>query len=100
GADTFVFAASGNGTDTIADFNTFDGGLDEGDVFQITAADVGTFAYIGTDAFTGGGINSEARYTGARVEVDVNGDGVADILFVVTGMTAANQLATDDFLFN
>jgi len=100
GADTFVFAAVGNGTDTLTDYNAVDGGAEEGDILRITAEDVGTFVYLGTEAFSGGLDNSEARFSGTRVEIDVDGNGIADISFAMTGLVSASQLQVDDFLFN
>ena len=99
GADAFVFVGSGNGTDTISDFNELNGGAEEGDVLQINGALVGTFVYRGASAFTGGSNNSEARIAGNQVLVDANGDGVADITITLTGLTAATQLAATDFVF-
>ena len=50
-------------------------------------------------AFSGGG-NSEARFDGARqVQVDQDGDGSADINFLVNGVTAANLLTATDFVW-
>ncbi|NKB16675.1 MAG: hypothetical protein HC774_07165 [Sphingomonadales bacterium] len=60
---------------------------------------VGTFVYRGASAFTGGSDNSEARVSGNQVLVDANGDGVTDITITLTGLTSANQLGADDFLF-
>jgi hypothetical protein len=61
---------------------------------------VGTFAYLGMGAFTGGSDNSEARVLGNQVLVDTNGDGITDITITLSGLTNANQLAADDFLFS
>lgn len=99
GADAFVFVGTGNGTDTISDFNELNGGAEEGDVLQINGALVGTFVYRGASAFTGGSNNSEARIAGNQVLVDANGDGVTDITITLTGLTAATQLAATDFMF-
>lgn len=99
GADHFVFNSSSSGVDTITDFNQLDGGADEFDVMRFEGLGVGTFAYRGTNAFTGGSDNSEARVSGNQVLVDTNGDGTTDITITLTGLTSATQLGADDFLF-
>jgi Ca2+-binding RTX toxin-like protein len=99
GADQFVFNNSQGGIDVITDFNELNGGDEEGDVLRFEGMGVGTFVYRGTAAFTGGSDNSEARISGNRVLVDANGDGVADITITLTGLTNANQLSVDDFIF-
>jgi len=100
GADTFVFVtALGNGIDTVADFNALDGGAAEGDRFEFRGLQVGTFAWLGTDAFTGGLDHSEARVQGNQLLVDTDGSGVADITITLTGLTNANQLSALDFLW-
>ncbi|MFB2550698.1 hypothetical protein [Ensifer soli] len=98
GADRFLFNTS-SGSDTIADFNALDGGAAEGDLIAISAALVGTFAYVGADAFSGGSDNSEARISGNKVLIDIDGNGVADITVTLTGLTDAAQLSASDFLF-
>lgn len=99
GADQFVFTSTASGVDVIVDFNELNGGGEEGDVLRFEGLGVGTFVYLGAGAFTGGSDNSEARVSGSQVLVDTNGDGAADITITLTGLTNANLLATDDFLF-
>ena len=99
GADHFVFNSTTSGVDIIADFNELNGGGDEGDILRFEGLGIGTFSYLGTGAFTGGSDNSEARVVGDQVLVDTNGDGTADITITLTGLTNANQLTADDFLF-
>lgn len=99
GADAFVFTSTSSGIDMIADFNELNGGGEEGDVLRFEGMGVGTFTYLGTDAFTGGSDNSEARVSGNQVLVDTNGDGTSDITITLTGLTNANQLAASDFIF-
>jgi trimeric autotransporter adhesin len=99
GADHFVFNSTVSGVDVIADFNELNGGGEEGDVFRFEGLRVGTFAYLGAGAFSGGSDNSEARITGNQLLYDANGDGVADITITVTGLTSAGQLAMTDFVF-
>ncbi|PZU15067.1 MAG: hypothetical protein DI606_00395 [Sphingobium sp.] len=94
GADRFVFNAVSDSLpqakDTILDFNFF-----EGDRILLGAIDAnaGTtvddpFRWIGTDSFHK--VAGELRYSvvngDAVVEGDVNGDGVADIAFVLKGI--------------
>jgi Ca2+-binding RTX toxin-like protein len=99
GADQFVFNSTASGVDVIADFNELNGGGEEGDVLRFEGLRVGTFAYRGTSAFTGGSDNSEARVAGNQVLVDTNGDGTTDITITLTGLTTASQLGASDFLF-
>ena len=94
GADRFVFNAVSDSLpqakDTILDFHFF-----EGDRILLGAIDAnaGTtvddpFRWIGTDSFHK--VAGELRYSvvngDAVVEGDVNGDGVADIAFVLKGI--------------
>lgn len=61
---------------------------------------IGTFAYMGGAAFSGGSDNSEARVVGTQLQVDVNGDGATDILITLSGLTNAGQLSTMDFMWS
>lgn len=99
GADRFVFDFSSGGNDIITDFNQLDGGAEESDLLVFQGLLVGTFSYLGSGAFTGGSDNSEARVSGNQVLVDANGDGLSDFDITLTGLTNANQLGVDDFLF-
>ncbi|MES2664627.1 MAG: calcium-binding protein [Pseudomonadota bacterium] len=99
GADTFIFTAlSSTIYDTITDFNAVEGGAAEGDLLAFTGL-VGTFAYIGSAAFSGGSDNSEARIFGNSVLIDMNGDTVVDYNIRLTGLTTATQLTAADFSF-
>ena len=60
---------------------------------------VGTFVSLGTDAFTGGSDNSEARVNGNQIQVDANGDGVTDVTIKLTGLTSASQISASDFVW-
>ena len=100
-ADEFTYTASDNGVDLIIDFSgqtDFAGGAGEGDTFTFEDVLTGTFAYRGSDAFTGSG-NTEARVSGNKVLVDGDGDGSADITIRVAGLNDANQLSAADFRF-
>lgn len=99
GADHFVFNSSSAGTDTITDLNQLDGGADEFDVMEFQGLLVGSFAYLGTGAFSGGSDNSEARVSGNQVLIDSDGNGVANFTITLTGLTNASQIGADDFLF-
>ncbi len=101
GADHFVFdTASGNGQDQITDFSALSAAADQGDVLELRGLSTGTFAYIGAAAFSGGSDNSEVRVSGPQVQIDVNGDGAADILITMNGLTNAGQLNATDFLWS
>lgn len=102
GADQFVFSTSTAGNDTITDYNTLDGGAEEGDMLVFTGLLVGSFAYMGDAAFTGGTDNSEARFDSAtgRLQIDSDGNGTADFVLTLTGMTTATQLDATDFLWS
>ena len=106
GADSFVFTSLLDGNDVIQDFSGTIGAGAQGDKFVFEGLLVGAFDYLeGTTdgaAFTGGGDNSEARYDFAskRLQIDANGDGVADIILNLNGITRADQLAQADFLWS
>lgn len=60
---------------------------------------MGSFAYIGASSFSGGG-NSEARFASQElVEVDRDGNGSVGQAFRLEGLTAANLLTQNDFLW-
>ncbi len=58
--------------------------------------EVGSFAYIGAAAFDGLG-NSQARFSDGLLEVDHNGDSVADLGVQLTNLSQENQLTSSDF---
>jgi len=92
----------GTGGPAIRDFDGVSANAANGEdklVFA-TGLEVGTFAYIGTSAFSASG-NSEARFAlgPGQVQVDQDGDGSADINFLVDGVTAANLLTATDFVW-
>jgi serralysin len=91
GADTFRFAAGdsgvGAGRDTIADFHK---GEDKIDL-------AGASTFIGSSAFSGSA--GEVRYAASSgqtvVELDSNGDGLADLQILLSGEL---QLSYSDFI--
>ncbi len=86
-ADSTVAAA-----DTIEDFNTSGGDIIDLSLIDANTAAAGdqAFAFIGTGAFTG--IAGQLRYQQSGgdtfVQGDVNGDGVADFMIMLTGTLA------------
>ena len=58
----------------------------------------GSFAWIGADGFSAGG-NTEARFSDGVLQLDADGDGLADVTISLTGLTSASQLSSADFLF-
>ncbi|GAB5471801.1 MAG: calcium-binding protein [Rhodospirillales bacterium] len=106
-ADSFRFNGDtlgkfGSGGPVIRDFDgeRLNAGNGEDKLVFDTGLETGTFAYIGAAAFSGGG-DSEARFDGNRqVQVDQNGDGIADIAFEIQKLTAANQLTATDFVWS
>ncbi len=106
GADQFRYLFAGDSTlaaqDRILDFTS---GTDKLD-FRVLDADLvapgrQTISFIGTAAFAAGG-TAQARYvdSGADklVQIDLNGDGAADMQIVLVGH-AGQALAGTDFLF-
>jgi serralysin len=102
GADAFVFGAlsdsSASAADTIVDFSHA-----EGDVIDLAAIDANStlagdqaFSWLGTGAFTHHA--GELRYVvssgNISLQGDVNGDGVADLVVKLTGITS---LSAGDF---
>ncbi len=104
GGDAFQFGGQNLGSfgPLIRDF---DGALmgaanGEDSLVFTSGLEAGSFAYIEGEAFSGGN-NSEARCCGSgqRVQVDQDGDGSADLIFRISGLTSAGQLAASDFLW-
>jgi Ca2+-binding RTX toxin-like protein len=92
GADRFVFSMN-TGEDTIASFNA-----GEGDRIEF-ARMVGTssnFDYLGSDAFTGGGNNAEARRVDDLILIDADGNGAADIRVIINNFEGAITFASFD----
>lgn len=98
GDDSFFFdgasLGTGGGLATIADFSAGD------HLVFATGLESGSFSFIATQAFSGTG-SSEARFDTAkdRVEVDQNGDALADQVFALDGINKANQISSSDFLW-
>jgi Ca2+-binding RTX toxin-like protein len=97
GADHFVFSTATAGNDTITDFTRTDG-----DKLEFTGLQVGSFVYRGGQAFTGGSDHSEARFDSAtgKLQIDTNGDGTAEFVLTLTGVTNAAQLSGSDFIWS
>ena len=102
-ADQFRFTNIVSGTDTVTDFSgltAFGGGAGDGDRLVFAGLLTGVFNYIDAGAFTNTG-NSEARFSAANtLEIDTNGNGVADMTLTVTGLTAAGMVVDADFLWS
>ncbi len=106
GGDDFRFnsgalGVDGSGGPLIGDFDGEGLGRQNGadKLVFATGLESGSFSYIGASAFSGDG-NSEARFAGNRqVEVDRDGDGAADIFFLVEGLTQAGALTSSDFVW-
>jgi autotransporter-associated beta strand protein len=104
GADVFKYRAiseSGLGAnaDTITDFLSGTDRLNFGRIdADANSAGDQAFTFVGTGAFTGGGVGS-IRYSDLgndlRVEADVNGDGVADMHVLLQGAGLQTLTATD-----
>ncbi len=85
GADTFRFEqlsdfATGSALDTVGDFSRAQGD-------RIDLSGLGPLSFIGTGAFSGSGAG-ELRYTAgnsASVQIDLDGDGLADAAFRLSG---------------
>jgi serralysin len=99
GADHFVYRTTNDTfagnfapftTETIADFNGAEG--DRIDLSLIPGSD--SFVFNGTAEFTGRG-NGEIRFVNGFVQVDANGDGRAEIIIEMEGVTS---MANTDFL--
>lgn len=102
-ADIFAFVPSfvgpPDGIDTIADFSRREG--DRIDVSQVDADtdgdDLDAFTFIGTRAFSdrAGQLRYEIRGGDALVQADTDGDGRADLQFVVANQ---RELRASDFI--
>jgi len=94
GADRFEFVSAADGRDYIDDFAPL-----QGDKLVFVGLLHGTFGYLGAGAFSAGG-DSEARFSGGQVFVDVDGNGVTDITIVLDRYTSPSQLQASDFVFS
>ncbi|MBC7479205.1 MAG: hypothetical protein H7317_14090 [Pseudorhodobacter sp.] len=93
GGDYFFYDRSDvDGTDTITDFKLGLGPLGDQFDFVNNALTI----YLGDAAFSASG-TVEVRFNGSGIDVDFDGDGTADFLIVITGMTAATDLTRLDF---
>lgn len=107
GADIFVYTDALQSPVGAADnFTDFDAGTNTTSVDMIKIADivVGTFAYVGTGGFGGGG-NTTARFDTAStsIQIDVNGDGAltsADLQITLQADLSANLDAGDFIVTN
>ena len=106
GADTFVFSSAAESAAGFANRDTVSDFVDGQDLLDFTAIDANTgtgaddaFNFIGTSTFSG--TAGELRYFTnttfnlTLVQGDINGDGVADVEVVLTGI---HTLSSDDFL--
>ena len=97
GADIFLFRAVADSPSWSQDIITdFTPGTDK---LQFSGMLQGSFAYLGRGAFTASG-RSEAHYLNGTqlLEVDVNGDGSADLHIRLTGTKMA-RISEADFLW-
>ncbi|NJD05976.1 MAG: calcium-binding protein, partial [Methylococcaceae bacterium] len=101
GKDTFIYGGTSDAdaafglTEEIEDFTS---GVDKIslvniDTDPVLAGDQG-FAFIGSDAFSGGGV-AQVRFSAGVVYADSNGDGTADMAIALTGV---NSVMATDFL--
>jgi len=107
GADKFIFQATGHTTvalpDVITDFSSSEGDMIDLSKIDAQAAVAGdqTFSFIGANAFAGGGSTGAGQlryaYTGTETRIlgDVNGDGAADFMIVLSGQLS---LQSGDFI--
>lgn len=96
GNDRFDYTAASESTsaasDTITDFDA----VDNTEQIFFEKLQTGTFSFIGASAFSAGS-NSEARFddTTKVLQVDLDGDGTADMEMVLTGVSLADLGAAD-----
>lgn len=94
GADVIIWASA-----TDMDGDVVNGFQPGADVIDLSDIEPGSFAFLGTSAFTAGG-GMELRYAvdgsgDARVQIDVDGDGVSDAQANFIGTTS---LLAEDFV--
>jgi hypothetical protein len=93
GADVLVYKAAAESTaatkDVIKNFDV------TADLIKFDASLLkGTATYLGAGAFTAGG-STELNMSGNDLQVDFNGDGTADLVVTLTGVTSADFGATN-----
>lgn len=93
GADVLVYKAAAESTATTTDvIGSFDV---TADLIKFDASLLkGTATYLGAGAFTAGG-STELNMSGSNLQVDFNGDGTADLVVTLTGVTSADFGATN-----
>jgi Ca2+-binding RTX toxin-like protein len=98
GADTFLLFPDPSflslERDTITDFSH-----SQGDKFIIKSFDIFSFSYRGSGSFTATG-RTEARFADGELLIDSFGDGTADVIVTLTGVTSASQIAATDFVLD
>lgn len=91
GIDRFIYLAITDAPagETIAGFVSSSGDLIDLSAIDTNAAQAGdqAFSFIGTGAFTATGV-AEVRFSGGNVYADRNGDGVAEMQIIMTGVAA------------
>ncbi len=110
GADTFVYLATGESAPGWVDRDVIHGFEPQTDAIDLHAIDANTllpgnqaFAFIGTDEFSGQGVFSAGELRDTKwndrnftlLEMDTDGDGVADMQIFVTG---TSMVSAGDFL--
>lgn len=87
GADKLFYTAATDSTATATDVV---GGFSSNDLVSFAAnLQVGTASYLGAAAFNASANFTQLRMNGANLEVDFGGDGVADLVVTLTGVTSA-----------
>ncbi len=105
GSDVFVFVTPGQSGVTISTFDTITDFTQGDDIINLAAIDAKTSAASGNDAFTFIGAAAFSNVAGQLhysqsggqtfIEMDVNGDGVADSMIRLSGLIA---LRASDFV--
>ncbi len=103
GADTFSIDDENQSSLTQAEILDFIGAVEGGEDMFFVPNSGTNGEWIGDQSFAGNG-NPQARFqsgdsNAGNLEVDSNGDGVADVAIILNKITQADQLTSTDFIF-
>ncbi len=100
GSDTFFFGQIAGGLEAvITDFTSNAAATGSADVLSLPVTGPGG-AWIGSASFDASEVQARLDVPSGLVEVDTDGDGAADLLLDLVGISQPDQLTATDFIFD